>query len=99
MLATSSISLSGMNAAQSRLQVGAFNIANLGTATFRRQQVATSTAASGGVSVTVRQVSQPGNAIETDMVGMLEAKHAFLANLAVFKTGDRMMGSLLDALG
>jgi hypothetical protein len=27
------------------------------------------------------------------------AKNAFLANLAVFRAGDRMMGSLLDAAG
>jgi hypothetical protein len=33
------------------------------------------------------------------MVGLLQAKNSFLANLAVFKTGDRMTGSLLDALG
>ena len=30
------------------------------------------------------------------MVGLLQAKNAFLANLAVFRTSDRMMGSLLD---
>jgi hypothetical protein len=99
MHSTSSISLSGMNAAQTRLQGCAFNIANLGTATFRRQQVASSTAASGGVSAASRQAPQPGNAIEADLVETLEAKHAFLANLAVFKTGDRMTGSLLDAMG
>jgi flagellar hook protein FlgE len=33
----------------------------------------------------------------TDLVGLLTSKNAFLANLAVFRTSDRMLGSLLDA--
>jgi NitT/TauT family transport system substrate-binding protein len=34
-----------------------------------------------------------------DMVGLLESKNSFLANLAVFRTGDRMAGALLDVVG
>ena len=30
------------------------------------------------------------------MVGQLVAQNAFLANVAVFKTGDKMLGSLLE---
>jgi hypothetical protein len=30
------------------------------------------------------------------MVGQLVAENAFLANVAVFKTGDKMLGSLLE---
>ena len=33
------------------------------------------------------------------MVDQLVAKNAFLANLAVFKTGDQMLGALLNARG
>lgn len=43
------------------------------------------------------QSPQEGHALETDLVGQLAAKSHFLANLAVFKTNDRMMGALLDA--
>lgn len=37
-----------------------------------------------------------GNALETDVVTQLQAKHSFMANLAVFKTSDKMAGALLD---
>lgn len=30
------------------------------------------------------------------MVGLLEAKNSFLANLAVFRSSDAMAGALLD---
>lgn len=86
MSSTPAIALSGMNAAQRQLQVHAHNIANLGTEGFRR------TTPSGPATT-------PGPAIATDLVGQLVAKHHFLANLAVFKTSDRMTGALLDAVG
>ena len=96
---TSAIALSGMSAAQSSLHASAHNIANLGTAPFRRQQVVQAEQASGGVSASLRQLPHPGNALETDLVSQLQAKNAFLANLAVFRAQDRMAGSLLDAVG
>ena len=86
MTSTSAIALSGMNAAQRQLQVHAHNIANLGTEGLRRSTP------SGPAAV-------PGLAIETDLVGQLVAKNHFLANLAVFRTSDRMAGALLDAVG
>ena len=98
MLAVSSIALSGMSAAQTGLQVSAHNIANLNTAGFRRQQVAQESVSAGGVDISLTQASDAGNAMETDMVGLLQAKNAFLANLAVFKTSDQMTGSLLDVV-
>jgi flagellar hook protein FlgE len=95
---TSSIALSGMQAAQTSLGATAHNIANLATPGFRRQTVeATPLAGGGGVTTTVHQASEAGEDMATDMVGLLTSKHAFLANLAVFRTGDRMLGSLLDA--
>jgi flagellar basal body rod protein FlgG len=96
MTSVSAIALSGMGAAQMGLQASAHNIANLSTDGFRRQQVAQSATASGGVSGSLFQARETGSAPETDMVGLLQAKNAFLANLAVFRTSDRMMGSLLD---
>jgi flagellar hook protein FlgE len=98
MLTTSAIALSGMSAAQTSLQAAAHNIANLSTGGFRRQQAISSTAASGGVSVSLSTSGVSGSSPETDMVGLLQAKDSFLANLAVFKTSDRVLGSLLDAV-
>jgi flagellar hook-associated protein FlgK len=92
------IALSGLSAAQRGLQTSAHNIANLGTDNFRRQELVPTTNRSGGVATSLRQAAQPGNAIETDLVGQLQAKNAFLANLAVFRAHDRMAGSLLDAV-
>jgi hypothetical protein len=51
------------------------------------------------VTTTISQAAQEGNAIETDVLAQLAAKDSFLANLALFKTNDRMMGALLDATG
>ncbi|MDE2368704.1 MAG: flagellar basal body rod protein [Burkholderiales bacterium] len=88
-----------MNAAQAMLGASAANFANLSTPGYRREQVVQSTAASGAVSTTLSQATEPGDAIETDVVNRLVAKNQFLANLAVFKTGDSMTGALLDDMG
>ena len=94
--AVSSIALSGLTAATARLGASAHNIANLGTAGFQRQLVQQTAQPGGGVTTRTTQAAVPGSAIEDDMVGMLVAKHSFLANLAVFKTADAMAGELLD---
>lgn len=86
MMITATQALSGMNRSQDSLQRHAHNLANLGTEGFRR-------------STGSGQATAAGAAIETDVVGQLQAKNAFLANLAVFRTSDAMAGSLLDALG
>jgi flagellar hook protein FlgE len=96
MTSTSSIALSGMNAAQTQLNVSAHNIANLGTENFKRQEVDLSPQSGGGVATSIRQASVPGSSLETDVVSQLQAKNAFLANLAVFKTSDKMAGALLN---
>jgi len=44
----------------------------------------------------VREASTAGNALEQDVVTQLQAKNSFIANLAVFKTQDKMAGALLD---
>jgi flagellar hook-associated protein FlgK len=92
----SSTSLSGMNAAQTRLQVSAHNIANLSTNGFTRQEVVQSTANGVGTLATVVSASASGNSLEMDMVQQLQAKHAFLANLSVFRTSEAMLGNLFD---
>jgi len=96
MATIASIALSGMNAAQTQLNASAHNIANMNTDGFKRQEVMQTAQAQGGVSASVRTASTPGSALEADVVTQLQAKHAFIANLAVFKTHDKMAGALLD---
>jgi flagellar hook protein FlgE len=96
MLPASAISLSGMKAAQTALDVSAHNVANGSTSDFRRQEVVRSTATDGGVTASAVRAAEPGNAIEADFVAQLMAKHAFLANWAVFRTSNDMLGTLLD---
>lgn len=95
----STTSLSGMQAAQGALDASARNIARLATGGFGRAQVDSATLASGGASSTLTQATQAGPRMEADMVDQLVAKNAFLANLAVFKTADQMLGTLLNAQG
>lgn len=91
------ISLSGMQAAQARLQTSAHNIANMNTEGFKRQEVVQQSSPEGGVETTGTRQLQEGASLEQDVVQLLEAKNAFLANLAVFKRTNEAMGSLLDS--
>jgi flagellar basal body rod protein FlgG len=92
------IALSGMNAARAQLDVAAHNIANLNTPGFRRHEVVQQSQAEGGVSTVARRQSEAeGDALAQDVVQQLQAKNAFLANLAVFKRSDEALGSLLDS--
>lgn len=96
MTSLASIAVSGMNAAQTLLNASAHNIANLDSAGFRRQEVVQTPQAGGGVSATVTRASAQGPSLEADVVAQLQAKNAFLANLAVFKTAHAITGTLLD---
>ena len=96
MASITSIALSGMSAAQAQLNASAHNIANMNTAGFKRQEVTQTAQAQGGVNASVGTAEVPGSAPLTDVVTQLQAKHAFIANLAVFKTHDKLAGALLD---
>jgi flagellar hook protein FlgE len=96
MASLTSIALSGLSAAQGALQVSANNIANSSTERFRREQLVQTSREGGGVDTKVVQAAEPGSALEADVVAQLQAKNAFLANLAVFKTSNQMTGALLD---
>ncbi|RFO98453.1 flagellar basal body rod protein [Rhodoferax lacus] len=96
MASIGSIALSGMNAAQTQLNASANNVANAQTEGYKRQEVLQTPQGEGGVSASVVASKQSGPALETDLVNQLQAKNAFLANLAVFKTGNAMAGALLD---
>ena len=98
------IGLSGMRAAQLRLDVSAHNVSNVQTPGFQRQQVAqTAQPATGGVSVQVGQ--EPAsltqgpdgfNRLAEDMVEQRMSLYSFAANLRTVQTQDAMLGTLLD---
>lgn len=99
MSSISSISLSGMNAAQTVLPASDFNLASFGTNGFRRQQVEQISVAPAGVSTTLGKPPMSDDAMVTDMVDMLQAKNAFLAKLTLLKTSAKMAGTPLGAIG
>lgn len=114
MTAISSNSLSGINAAQTALDVSAHNVANQATPGFKRQDVVRTEAEGGGVQVTVTQAApetpvtgQPNAAQTTppaeistaDLAEMLKSKNALLANLSVFRADNLMGGKLLNVKG
>lgn len=93
----SSISYSGLQAAQQRLQASAHNVANMQTEGFHRQEVTQQARPQGGgVDAAVRRAEAPGASPEADVVDQLLAKNAFAANVAMFRAADRMAGALLD---
>ncbi len=92
----SSIALSGMNAAQQQLNAAANNVANANTPGYRRQEATQKAQPEGGVTTEIQRANAEGAALEADVVAQLQAKNAYLANLSVFKTADRMAGALLD---
>ena len=96
MKTTASIALSGMQAAQTRLRASAYNVANLSTEGFRRQEVQQTAQSQGGVRSEVVRSALEGPDLVRDVVEQLQARNAFLANLSVFKASDRLAGALLD---
>ncbi len=98
MRSVSTVALSGMAAASVSLGASGHNLANLGTAGFRRQTASTDSLPGGGVTSRLDLAVEPGSAMETDLVGLLSAKHSFLANLTVFRTADAMSQTLLDTV-
>jgi flagellar hook protein FlgE len=100
---SSAIGLSGMRAAQLRLDVGAHNVANAQTPGFQRQRVEqTASPGSGGVTTRVERETPVAGAggdmghLAEDLVGGKMALYSFAANLQVVKTEQEMLGSLFD---
>lgn len=96
MSAIGSIAQSGLQAAQQRLHASAHNVANQQTPGFRREQVAQQAVPQGGVHTQVQRSPQEGVALEAEAVEQISASYAYLANLQVLRTNDRMQGALLD---
>ncbi|MFO6419813.1 flagellar basal body protein [Hylemonella sp. W303a] len=97
MASLSSIGLSGLQAAQLRLDSAAHNVANLNTSGFKRQTIIQQDAPDlAGTRTRVDQANTEGVVLESEMVEQMSAAHAFKANLQTLKTQDDMLGSLLD---
>ncbi|TNF58196.1 MAG: flagellar basal body rod protein [Burkholderiales bacterium] len=96
--------LSGMRAAQLRLDSSAHNVANVQTPDFRRQVVTQSARPDqGGVDARVER--EPAGAatgtegfgrLAEDLVGQRLSLYSFEANLRTVQAHDRMLGALLD---
>ena len=91
-----SIALSGMQTAQAALRVSAHNLANLETPAYHREEIVQNERPGGGVDAQVQRSAVEGSSLEADVVAQLQARNAFLENMAVFRTADRIAGSLLD---
>lgn len=93
--------LSGLRAAQTRLDTTAHNVTNAQTPGFRRHAVQqTAVPETGGVQTQVvredtEQAGDLGHLTE-DLVEQRMALYSFAANLKTIETEDRMLGSLLD---
>jgi flagellar hook-associated protein FlgK len=92
-----SIALSGLQAAQTRMGSAAHNIANAATPDFRRRVVVPHSVAGGGVATQIERAPVAGDALAEDLVALKYSVHLFSANLAVLRTHDRLLGTLLDA--
>lgn len=98
-----SISLSGLNISQTRLDVTANNIANLSTPNFQQKTANLSDQINGGVTVSsitpprVQNGTEENNVnLEKQMVNLIENKHLYSANLNAIKTQDQMLGTLIN---
>jgi flagellar hook protein FlgE len=95
------IGLSGMRAAQTRLDTAAHNVANAQTPGFRRHRVEqTAAPQAGGVETNVVrepavQAGDPAHLAE-DLVAQRMSLYSFAANLKTVQTEDRLLGSLVD---
>ena len=92
----SSIAMSGLGAAQLRLDASANNVANAATPGYRRQLVLQESEDGGGVGVSVGRAETAGENLADDIVQQMMAAYDFKANLQVIRTQRDMLGALLD---
>jgi len=101
MFSTMDIALSGMNAATTRLNVAAQNIADDGSDNTTPLR-ANLTTAPGGAGVQVDSYSSldghPGDSLPTDLVALKTSQFLYDANAAVVRTSNEMLGTLIDTL-
>ena len=92
----SAIGLSGVQAASTRLDVAANNIANVQTEKFQRQVVNQQSQESGGVTTSVAQAQEIGPDLAQDLIEQKMASNTYRVNLRTIQTDQQMLGNLLD---
>lgn len=109
MLSVLNIAAGGLQAASARLNVTAGNLANLDTAGYKARR-ANLTASAGGVAVgSVSADPSPGPVdadgvegsnvdVTTEAVDLIVEKQQYTASAQLLKTGNQMLGTLLDVL-
>jgi flagellar hook protein FlgE len=95
--------LSGIQAASSRLEIAAGNIANLYTPGFQAR-IPVQSSGPTGVEVSISTSSAPANPaasnvdLPTQIVELITAQRTVEANIAAIRTQDDVTRSLLDVL-
>lgn len=92
----SSTALSGLQAATTRMDVAAHNIANGQTPGFRRQVVQAVSQEGSGVLTSVGQASEVGPDLAADLLAQKQATYQYRANLKTIEAQHQLLGSLLD---
>jgi flagellar hook protein FlgE len=92
----SSIAVSGVQAASTRLDVSAHNIANAQTPNFHRQVVHQQSQETAGVMTSVGKADEVGPDVAADLVEQMQASYSYKANLRTIQTQEQMVGSILD---
>ena len=92
----SSIAVSGVQAASTRLDVSAHNIANAQTPNFHRQVVHQQSQETAGVMTSVGKADEVGPDVAADLVEQMQASYSYKANLRTIQTQEQMLGSILD---
>lgn len=95
-MSITSIAVSGMNAAKTRLAASADNVANANTPDFRAKQVNQASQAGGGVRVQVSQAPSEGVSLEQEAVNQQIASYDFKANAKLLRVQQELDKSLLD---
>ena len=91
------IARSGMALEEARLAASANNVANLTTDGYSSAQVVAQARADGGVEATVRPTGQPTDLLQ-EVVTQMEVVIAYTANLAVIRTSDGMIGTVINTM-
>ena len=92
-----SIASSGLQAAQTQINVAANNIANENTPGYQTQTVDLVDIATGGVEGTIEQTNRPANPT-ADIAKLKQASFMYDANAMVVQVASQMYGSLLNVL-
>ena len=92
----STLSSTGLKAAQTQFQASAQSIARFSLPGAGGNESGPGSAVTGTSAAPSFQRPPKTASLETDLVGLLQAKNAFLVNLTVFKASDEMSGTLLD---